>query len=94
LARVDDKAVNRQCGVPHRGDPVQPCATRVFPGPRGRIRDTDNAIAWRTREWSLVRARTIPIPYFDGKIKLSSPGFRGDRFSWFRCRQDRVGLGG
>jgi hypothetical protein len=41
----------------------------VFPGPRDRIRDTDNAIAWRLAEWGLVRARTVPIPYFDGRIK-------------------------
>jgi endonuclease/exonuclease/phosphatase family metal-dependent hydrolase len=42
---------------------------RVFPAPRDRIRDTDNAIAWRTAQWRLVRARTVPIPYFDGKVK-------------------------
>jgi endonuclease/exonuclease/phosphatase family metal-dependent hydrolase len=41
----------------------------VFPGPESGIRDTDNSIAWRTSEWTLIRARTIDIPYFNGKIK-------------------------
>jgi endonuclease/exonuclease/phosphatase family metal-dependent hydrolase len=39
---------------------------RVYPGPRDRPRDTDNAIAWRHNQWRLVRARSIPIPYFHG----------------------------
>jgi endonuclease/exonuclease/phosphatase family metal-dependent hydrolase len=41
---------------------------RVFPGAGGN-RDTDNAIAWRAAQWRLVRAGTVPIPYFHGRIK-------------------------
>lgn len=26
--------------------------------------DTENAIAWRTKDWSLVSARTVSVPYF------------------------------
>lgn len=26
--------------------------------------DTENAIAWRTKDWRLVSARTVPVPYF------------------------------
>jgi hypothetical protein len=41
---------------------------RIWPGP-GDQRDTDNSIAWRAADWRLLRAHTIAIPYFDGKIK-------------------------
>jgi endonuclease/exonuclease/phosphatase family metal-dependent hydrolase len=41
---------------------------RVFPG-AGGPRDTDNAIAWRHTQWRLVRAGSVPIPYFHGRIK-------------------------
>ena len=32
-------------------------------------RDTENAIAWRRDRWQLVAARSIGIPYFNGRIR-------------------------
>jgi endonuclease/exonuclease/phosphatase family metal-dependent hydrolase len=36
----------------------------VYPGNTG---DARNSIAWRTDTWELVRAATVPIPYFHGR---------------------------
>jgi endonuclease/exonuclease/phosphatase family metal-dependent hydrolase len=41
---------------------------RVWPRPADQ-RDTDNGVAWRRSVWQLLRARTIGIPYFHGKIR-------------------------
>jgi hypothetical protein len=38
----------------------------VYPGFQLRKRDTENSIAWRTNQWTLVSATTVTIPYFDG----------------------------
>lgn len=38
----------------------------VFPGSSEGGKGMQNSIAWRTDNWELVRAHTIPIPYFNG----------------------------
>lgn len=39
----------------------------VFPGLSQGRRGVRNSVAWRSATWQLVRAHTIPIPYFRGK---------------------------
>jgi len=38
----------------------------LYPGNQLRSLDGDNSIAWRLDTWDLVKAETIPIPYFGG----------------------------
>ena len=38
----------------------------IFPTPGDRQRNKQNAVAWRTSEFTLVDARTVPMPYFKG----------------------------
>lgn len=59
----------------------------LFPGRRLTDRDGANSIAWRKRNWELIRARTVAIPYFDGrerqmplvKLRQKASGFE----AWF-----------
>ena len=39
----------------------------IFPSPGDPQRNKENAVAWRTSEFTLVDARTVPMPYFNGK---------------------------
>jgi Endonuclease/Exonuclease/phosphatase family len=39
----------------------------LFPGLRRRAIDGENSIAWRARTFSLVTAKTVEIPYFNGR---------------------------
>ena len=38
----------------------------IFPRPGDPQRNKQNAVAWRTSEFTLVDARTVPMPYFNG----------------------------
>jgi endonuclease/exonuclease/phosphatase family metal-dependent hydrolase len=40
----------------------------VFPSRGSRLRDTQNAVAWRKDTFELISADTVAIPYFHGKI--------------------------
>ena len=40
----------------------------IFPNPGDPQRNKQNAVAWRTSEFTLVDARTVPMPYFRGKL--------------------------
>ena len=40
----------------------------IFPSPGDRQRNKQNAVAWRTSEFTLVDARTVPMPYFKGNL--------------------------
>jgi hypothetical protein len=44
-------------------------AYAVYPGSQLRAVDGENSIAWRTDTWSLVQAKTVDIPYFDGNVR-------------------------
>lgn len=48
---------------------------QVFPGPRWPHRDKQNAIAWRTSTFELVRGRTAKITYMGGR-KVPMPVVR------------------
>lgn len=41
----------------------------VYPGLTLGSESSDNSIAWRTSDWTLVRASTVGIPYFGGRIR-------------------------
>jgi hypothetical protein len=41
----------------------------VYPGMQLGGRSSDNSIAWRLSEWTLVEAHTVGIPYFGGRIR-------------------------
>jgi hypothetical protein len=38
-------------------------------GKIGKKKDTDNTLAWRKDTWELVKADSIGIPYFHGKVR-------------------------
>lgn len=38
-----------------------------YPGLRGRRIDSENSVGWRTDKFTLVRAATMDIPYFNGR---------------------------
>jgi hypothetical protein len=41
----------------------------LYPGDELRALDGENSIAYRLDTWELVRADTVPIPYFGGRIR-------------------------
>lgn len=59
----------------------------LYPGRKGSLAAMQNSIAWRRDEWQLVRAETIPIPYFDGnRIRMPYVLLRNretGRQAWF-----------
>ena len=42
-------------------------AWSAYPGNQLSNYATHNSIIWRTSEWELLQAKTLPIPYFNGK---------------------------
>lgn len=40
----------------------------MYPGNQMSNYATHNSIAWRTAQWQLLEANTIPIPYFKGRL--------------------------
>ena len=40
----------------------------VFPGQRPHLRSV-NSLAWNRKEWKLVKADTVKVPYFNGKLQ-------------------------
>lgn len=43
-------------------------AWAMYPGNKLTNYATHNSIAWRTADWELLEANTIPIPYFKGRL--------------------------
>ena len=43
-------------------------AWATYPGDKLSNYATHNSIAWRTAQWQLLEANTIPIPYFKGRL--------------------------
>ena len=41
----------------------------VYPGLSAGALGVDNSIGWRTSEWTLRQAATVPIPYFGGNLR-------------------------
>jgi hypothetical protein len=41
----------------------------VYPGLAAGPLGVDNSLAWRTSEWTLQDAATVPIPYFGGNLR-------------------------
>lgn len=59
----------------------------AYPGTAAGPLGVDNSLAWRTSEWTLQQAATIPIPYFDGNRRpmpyvLLRHNLSG-RYAWF-----------
>jgi len=59
----------------------------VYPGNKVTNYATHNSIVWRTADWELLQARTLPIPYFGGK-KVPMPyvllrNIDSGRLVWF-----------
>ncbi len=42
---------------------------QMYPTLSMPARDGENTVAWRTDTWDLVRPATVPIPYFNGKVR-------------------------
>jgi hypothetical protein len=40
---------------------------QMYPGLSMGSRAGENSVAWRTNTWDLVKAATVPIPYFNGR---------------------------
>ena len=41
----------------------------MFPGLAMKGRGGENSVAWRTSTWDLIESDTVPIPYFNGRIR-------------------------
>jgi hypothetical protein len=41
----------------------------TFPDLAFKGRGGENAVAWRTNTWDLISSDTVPIPYFNGRIR-------------------------
>jgi hypothetical protein len=58
----------------------------VYPGPSMGSQPLQNSIAWRTTDWTLVRAQTTRIPYFYGPVAMPQVLLRNvhtGRTVWF-----------
>lgn len=58
----------------------------VYPGPSLGSQPLQNSIAWRTTDWTLVRAQTTPIPYFYNPVPMPQVLLRNvhtGRLVWF-----------
>ena len=43
---------------------------QVYPGGSMGSQPLQNSVAWRTSDWQLVKAQTIPIPYFYNRVPM------------------------
>lgn len=58
----------------------------VYPGPSLGSQPLQNSVAWRTTDWTLVRAQTTPIPYFYRPVAMPQVLLRNvhtGRLVWF-----------
>ncbi len=59
---------------------------QIYPGGSMGSQPLQNSIAWRTSDWELVKAQTIPIPYFYNRVPMPQVLLRNvhtQREIWF-----------